>query len=53
MRPHSLPPSSSFAELLHLMITAHIHRVWLLDEQGVPLSVVTHSDLMRLICCAC
>jgi len=38
--------SSRFGEVLQLLNNNHIHRVWIVDEQGKPVGVVSLSDIL-------
>jgi CBS domain-containing protein len=52
MRKHtllSLPPGSSFEDLVNAMAANSARAVFVLDAQSQPLSVVTASDVLRII----
>ena len=45
----TLPPSASFAQLLDLLVQTHLHRVYVVDADNKPLSIITLTDLLRLV----
>lgn len=45
----SCNPDSSLRELLLLMSSNNLHRVHVLDDQRRPVSLITITDLLRVI----
>ncbi len=45
----SLKPSSTFGQLLETMATQGLHRLYITDDEGKPVSIVTLTDVLREI----
>ncbi len=45
----SLKPSSTFGQLIDLIASQSLHRVYITGEAGEPLSIVTLTDVLREI----
>ncbi|KXZ52801.1 hypothetical protein GPECTOR_8g188 [Gonium pectorale] len=43
----SLKPSSTFGQLLETMASQNLHRLYITDEDGKPVSIVTLTDVLR------
>ncbi|GFR43787.1 hypothetical protein Agub_g4904 [Astrephomene gubernaculifera] len=43
----TLKPSSTFGALLELMASQNLHRIYIVDEDGKPVSIVTLTDVLR------
>ncbi|KDP37073.1 hypothetical protein JCGZ_06129 [Jatropha curcas] len=42
-------PESPLEEVIDKVITKHVHRVWVVDEQGVLVGLVALTDIIRVI----
>jgi CBS domain containing-hemolysin-like protein len=45
----SVEPQMPLAELARMMIDAHIHRVFVLDEQRRPVGVISSTDILAAL----
>jgi CBS domain-containing protein len=45
----SVEPRTPLAELARMMVDAHIHRVFVLDEGGRPMGVVSSTDILAAL----
>ena len=44
---HAVTPETPLTEIVSLMLAKHIHRVFVLDEQGILIGVVSTFDILR------
>jgi hypothetical protein len=49
----SCGPSATVSEVLEMVVSGHVHRVYVVGEGGRPLGVVTLTDLLQLVSEAC
>lgn len=42
-------PESSLGEVVEKVVSDHVHRVWVVDEQGLLEGVVSLTDMIRVI----
>jgi CBS domain-containing protein len=42
--------NTTFAEVLHLLHSRHVHRVYVTDQQGLPVGVFSTTDAMANLC---
>jgi len=47
--PHSIAGEAVMADAIQMMLHNRIHRVWICDQEGKPIGVVTFSDILSLI----
>jgi CBS domain-containing membrane protein len=47
--PVMAPPSMPITELARKMLDAHIHRLFVVQEQGRPIGIVSCTDIMRAV----
>lgn len=45
----SLTAKSTLGECIEMMITNGLHRVYVVDDEGKPVSVVTQTDILQLV----
>lgn len=45
----TLTPSATFGKLLETMAGQGLHRIYIVDEDGKPVSIVTLTDVLREI----
>lgn len=43
----TVTPASTFGQLLDTLVGNSLHRVYVVDEAGKPLSIVTLTDVLR------
>jgi len=43
------PPTATLAEILALLSTSGVYRIWIINSEGKPSSVVTLTDILHLI----
>ena len=49
MKVLSIPGEASIQEAARLMLTEHVHRIMVTDEEGGPMGVVSSFDFVRLV----
>ncbi|KAG6581941.1 SNF1-related protein kinase regulatory subunit gamma-like PV42a, partial [Cucurbita argyrosperma subsp. sororia] len=42
-------PESSLEEVMEKVVSKHVHRIWVIDEHGLLLGVVSLSDMIRVV----
>ncbi|XP_010241549.1 PREDICTED: SNF1-related protein kinase regulatory subunit gamma-like PV42a [Nelumbo nucifera] len=42
-------PDTSLAEVIDKAVVAHVHRVWVVDQQGLLVGLVSLTDMLRVI----
>lgn len=46
----TLPPSATFSTLLDTLVTNRLHRVYVVDGDNKPASIITLTDVLRTVC---